>query len=222
MRALLKLTAALLAIGIAGAASAEEAAYSADFGVAAYKAGDYRQAKELLTPIAAKGDIRAKRYVAYIHLTARTDDIFDPETGVAMLIDAAKAGDYAALIKLEDLRASGLAHAPTLDDLIAVEMHRARAGDPVAAWRLAGRFENGEGVEASNDEAARWLKVAAATSVAHFPKAGDAAFKLCEHYMSASTSADAMEARTWCERAVENGHAGAALVLGRLAQLSEH
>jgi len=215
---LLKIIVAVLAFGFASTAMAGDTAVITEKGVSAYRLGDLFQAKELLTPAAMAGDARAKRYVAYIMLdTAAPKDVFDPYKGVALLTDAAKAGDYAALIKLEELRLGGRVHAPSLADMIAIETHRAQNGDPIADWRLAKRYEEGDGVAPSETETARWLEVAAQAPVSEFPKAGEAAFRLCEYYAQSAASADVREARRWCARAAKNGDAAAAMMLGRLA-----
>lgn len=215
---MLKIVFALLAFGISGAALAADDADAADKGVAAYRAGDFRQAKDLLTLAAAAGDARAARYVAYILLDANAGAMFDPAKGVSLLTEAAKAGDYAALIKLEELRRQGLAHSPSLADMIEIETYRAKAGDPVAAFRLARRYDEGDGVEPSTEEAMRWFEVAAEAPMSEFPKSADAAYRLCELYAREDVAADLRRARRWCGRAAENGNAAAAMALGRLAQ----
>jgi len=186
-------------------------------GIAAFKAGDLRRAKDLLTPIALAGDVRAKRYIAYILLDTGLAADFNPDRAVELLDEAARQGDYAALIKLETLRREGLAYAPTLQDIIDVEIDRGKAGDPVVAWRLAQRYENGDGVEPSEQAAMAWLEVAAAAPVNEFPKSGDAAYKLCVKHAQAGDTADIRAARGWCSQAAERGDVAAAVMLGRLA-----
>ncbi|MCK5750592.1 MAG: hypothetical protein KAH44_30515, partial [Oricola sp.] len=66
---------------------------------------------------------------------------------------------------------------------------------------------------------AKWLEVAASAEPADFPKAGEAAFRLCELNAASVEAANARAARHWCAVAANNGHAGAAIVLRRLAQL---
>lgn len=215
---MLKLILAAIALGLAGPAFAGDSHSSGvRNGIAAYKSGDFHQAKELLTPIAMAGDLRAKRYVAYILLDHDAKGDFDPGRAVGLLSDAAKQGDYAALIKLEELRQEGLAFSPSLDDIIEVETHRASKGDPVLAWRLAKRYEYGDGVVPSNEEAMRWLKVAAAAPISEFPKSGEAAYRLCVMHASTGVAADMRSARAWCGEAADRGEAAAAVMLGRLA-----
>lgn len=211
---MLKLIAAAIAFGLAGQALAASADGDAALGIAAYRAGDIETAKDLLTPIAHQGDMRAQRYVAYIHLDTNAKLDFDPERGVELLSAAARDGDYAALIKLEELRQKGLAFSPSLDDLIDIEEHRAEKGDPVLAWRLARRYEEGDGVAASDEGAMRWLEVAAQAPESEFPKSGEAAYKLCRLHARIGQEADA---RDWCAAAAERGDAAAAVMLGRLA-----
>ncbi len=216
--------AAALSILIAGGASAGSSVSglndgALERGVAAYRAGDHDAARPLLSAAADDGAVKAKRYLAYIMLDGETPKEDDLLSGVALLKEAALEGDYAALIRLENLRRERLAHSPTLDDMIALEEARAEDGDPVAAWRLAKRFETGEGVAASEAGMAKWLEVAATAEPARFPKAGEAAYRLCELNALGGEAKDPDAARRWCAVAAENGHTGAAIVLRRLAQL---
>ncbi len=213
--------AALLSLSMVNGASAQSSASGLTDGVAAYRAGDFAAARPLLTAAADAGAVTAKRYLAYILLDDKTP-AGDGEAlfkGVALLKEAAIAGDYAALIRLENLRRRGLAHSPSLEDIVAVETARAENGDPVAAWRLAKRFEIGEGVAASETGMAKWLEVAAEAAPVDFPKASEAAYRLCELNALGRETKDPAAARHWCAIAAENGHAGAAIVLRRLAQL---
>jgi hypothetical protein len=77
----------------------------------------------------------------------------------------------------------------------------------------------GDGVEVSEAGMAKWLEVAASAEPARFPKAGDAAYRLCELNALGREAKDPDAARRWCAIAAENGHMGAAIVLKRLAQL---
>ncbi|PQA88606.1 sel1 repeat family protein [Hyphococcus luteus] len=213
--------AAALSLVFAGGASAQPSASGLTDGIAAYRAGDVETAWPLLAAASEDGAIKAKRYLAYIMLDGETPkgreaDLFK---GVALLKEAALAGDYAALIRLENLRRKHLAHSPSLDDMIAIEEARAEEGDPVVAWRLAKRFEMGDGVEVSEAGMTKWLEVAASAEPARFPKAGEAAYRLCELNALGREAKDPDAARRWCAVAAENGHMGAAIVLKRLAQL---
>lgn len=206
---------------VTGAAFANSSVSDIKEGVSAYRSGDAASAWRLLKPAADRGALKAQRYLAYIMLDGRAPEGTDADfhAGVALLKNAAMAGDYAALLRLEDLRRQHLAHSPTLDDMIEVEIARAERGDPVAAWRLARRYELGEGVQPSQKARAKWLTVAAEADVSRFPKAREAAFALCEINALGEEAADPEAARRWCAVAAENGHAGAAIVLRRLAQL---
>lgn len=170
---------------------------------------------------AEAGDAKAQRRLASMILDRQVPkgERADPFAGVELLKQAARAGDYAALLRLEDLRQRRLAHSPSLADMIAIETARAEAGDPVAAFRLAKRYETGEGVAPSQTAAAKWLEVAASADTARFPKAPDAAFRLCQINALGGDAHDPDAARRWCASAAGNGHAGAAIVLRRLAQL---
>jgi TPR repeat protein len=191
-------------------------------GVAAYRAGDYGRAWRLLETGAKSGEAKAQRYLGYIILDGKAPaaEAADFFAGVALLKRAAVAGDYAALIRLEDLRRQHLAHSPSLEDMIEIESARAAKGDPVAAWRLARRYENGEGVVRSEGDEAKWLEVAAAVETNVFPKAGEAAFRLCEIRAMGEEARDPAAARRWCAVAAEKGHTGAAIALRRLASLA--
>lgn len=212
--------AAALSIAMTGGAAAGSSASGLNDGVAAYRAGDMASAWTLLSETADR-DATAKRYLAYIILDgdAPKGEEADIFRGVDLLKEAAIEGDYAALIRLENLRRQRLAHSPSLDDMIAVETARAKKGDPVAAWRLAKRYETGDGVAASETGAAKWLEVAASAEIANFPKASDAAYRLCELNALGDDARNPDAARRWCAIAAENGHTGAAIVLKRLAQL---
>lgn len=199
------------------------AAFAADLdeGVAAYRSGDYGAAWALLHPAAAKEDPAAQRYLGLMILNRVGEEARRAglEAGVALLTDAARAGDYAALIALEELRLKGLKHSPTVQDMVSIEITRAENGDPVSAWRLVKRYETGDGVEASSKGAARWLAVVAAADQRDFPKSDEAAFKLCEYHASGAAGAVSLdEARHWCKEAVRKGHPGATLALKRLAR----
>lgn len=217
------IVAAFCSLLAASGAMAQSSVSTVNKGVAAYRAGDVSAAWTFLAGAASQGDVKAKRYLAYIVLDgdAPVEAELDLYDAVALLKEAAIAGDYTSLIRLEDLRRQQLAHSPSLDDMIAVEVSRAKAGDPVAAWRLAKRFETGDGVAASAVDEAKWLEVAAGAEAAHFPKAPEAAYRLCMLNALDGEMQNPEAARGWCARAAENGHAGATVVLKRLAQLQD-
>lgn len=130
---------------------------------------------------------------------------------VALLKSAARDGDLAALIRLELLRRAGANSAPSEPELVAIETTRAERGDPVAAWRLAGRYERGEGVAVSEGDSLRWLAAAAAHPT--YAKAPEAAYRLCAR-LGAKENPD--EAARWCREAAARGHAAARLVLAQI------
>lgn len=204
-----------LSVGVAAAAGVDE-------GGAAYRAGDYETAWKILAPAAQNGDRRAKRYLGYMLLenvspNASAEGLHE---GVALLADAARAGDNLALVRLETLRRRALAHSPSLDDIVAIETARAEQGDPITAWRLAKRYQTGDGVQPSTEETVRWLTVVAKADKGAFPKTSEAAYRLCEHYASDESAADPGKARRWCAEAADRGVPAAALVLRRLAHLA--
>ena len=203
------------------AAFAQSSVSDINAGIAAYRAGDHAAARQLLEPAADRGEAKALRYLAYIMLEGAAPDETALTGGVDYLKQAAMAGDYVALVRLEDLRREGLTHSPSLDDMVEIESTRAADGDPVAAWRLARRFEAGDGVTPSQSDEAKWLEVAASAPPARFPKAGEAAFRLCQIKALGPEAADPEAARHWCGMAAEGGHAGAAIVLRRLASLAD-
>ncbi|MAW79567.1 MAG: hypothetical protein CMI63_04965 [Parvularcula sp.] len=212
---------ALLSLAAMSSAFAQSSVSGINDAVSAYRAGDASAAWPVFEKAAAEGDVKSKRYLAYIIFDGNAPreagmDFFD---GTALLKEAAIAGDYTALIRLEDLRLQRLAHSPTLADMIAVERARAESGDPVAAWRLAARFETGDGVAASPADEAKWLEIAAEAETDRFPKAPEAAYRLCMLNALDGETRDPDAARRWCALAADNGHAGAAVVLKRLALL---
>lgn len=215
------LAALLAALAMVSAAYGQNQSADVRNGVAAYRAGDDATAWQLLQAGADGGSTKAQRYLAYLILEGRAPELLkiDVGAGVEWLKRAAKAGDYAALVRLEDLRREHLAHSPSLQDLVDIEIARAERGDPVSAWRLAARYEAGDGVAISEMERAKWLEVAASAQVSHFPKAGEAAFQLCEVRIRSGEARDPDAARRWCAVAANNGHAGAAIVLRQLASL---
>ncbi|MEX6632442.1 tetratricopeptide repeat protein [Hyphococcus lacteus] len=188
-------------------------------GVRAYRLGDFPTATALLTVGADAGEPKAQRYLGYMLIEGEAASAENLLGGVQLLKQAARAGDYAALIRLEDLRRKELAHSPTLKDMIEIETVRAESGDPVAAWRLAERYELGDGVVASEVDMVRWLEITAEAEKARFPKADEAAFRLCETFALGENTQNPDRARHWCAKAADNGHAGAAIVLRRLASL---
>ena len=187
-------------------------------GIAAYRAGDFDTAWQLLQTVKGDGEAKAQRYLAYMLLDKKVPQSEASVDALELLKSAALAGDYPALIRLETLRQDGV-DGPSLADMIGIETVRANAGDPVAAWRLAERFETGDGVDASEADMLKWLAVVAGVDKARFPKAPEAAFRLCEAYALGASAHDPEAARRWCAQAADNGHAGARIVLRRLAQL---
>jgi TPR repeat protein len=204
-----------------GAAGAQSSAPNINAGVSAYRAGDFAKAWDLLEAGAKAGSTKAQRYLGYVILEGHAPGAAkaDLHAGAELLKQAALAGDNVALVRLEDLRRQQLAHSPTLQDMIDIETARAGDGDPVSAWRLAKRYEIGEGVAASKLEEAKWLEVAASAESARFPKAEEAAFRLCQLKAMGEEAGDPGAARRWCGMAAERGHAGAVIVLRRLASL---
>lgn len=135
-------------------------------------------------------------------------------------MEKARAGSDFALISLEQMRRAGAANAPALAEIVAIEKARAEEGDALTAWRLAKRYEDADGVEASSKEMIRWLKIAAKAE--GYPKARDAAYRLCEAYgRGEGVRADEAEAHRWCRKAAGAGHAGAAMVIARLSGAKE-
>ena len=205
----------------ATAAAAQSSVPGVNAQTVAHRPDNGADAWRALKAGAEAGDARAQRRLAAMILDRNLPkgEAVDLFAGVELLKQAARAGDYVALIRLEDLRQRRLAHSPSLADMIEIETVLAGAGDPVAAWRLAKRYDMGDGVPASETGAAKWLEIAAAAEPARFPKAPDAAFRLCELNALGDETRDPAAARRWCAVAAENGHAGAAIVLKRLALL---
>jgi TPR repeat protein len=208
-------------VGLPAAAAAQSSVSGINTQTVSHRSENGEAAWRALKTGAQAGDAKAQRRLAAMILDRDVPqgEAADPFAGVDLLKQAARAGDYAALIRLEDLRQRRLVHSPSLADMIEIETARAEAGDPVAAWRLAKRYETGEGVAESETDAAKWLEVAASAETARFPKAPEAAFRLCELNALGDEARDPEAARRWCAVAAESGHAGAAIVLKRLAQL---
>jgi TPR repeat protein len=144
------------------------------------------------------------------------------EAAVRAMIEAARGGSNVALIELEQMRRAGAVNAPRLADIVAIEKARAENGDPMTAWRLAQRYEFGDGVEVSHAEMLRWLRVVASAEAESYPKAKDAAFRLCEAYgRGERVVANETVARSWCRKAAGAGHAGAALIFARLGDTND-
>lgn len=191
-----------------------------DDGVAAYRLREYERAWMLLSPLATKGHYRAQRYLAFMLLEGNAPiDCGDAcaSRAVDLLIDAASRGDNNSIIVLEGMRASGQSYAPSDPRMLEIERLRADRGDPVMAWRMAERYRTGEGVEQSDNDAIRWLKIVASTQGRVYSKSADAAYRLCEIYLRGDGVIENIrEATYWCRRAAKKGHSGAVIVLARL------
>lgn len=136
--------------------------------------------------------------------------------GYRKLAAAARAGDRFALVALERRRLAAAPGAPGLETVVEIERALAEQGDAVAAWRLVRRREAGDIGESEAGETIRWLTVTAEDE-SGYPKAKDAAFRLCELYgRGEGVSVNEEAAAGWCERAAEGGHAGAAIMAARL------
>ncbi|MEE2693032.1 MAG: hypothetical protein VX640_15990 [Pseudomonadota bacterium] len=173
---------------------------------------------------AAAGDARAQRRVALMLLKQAAPVRCAADECAADAVDylkrAARGGDTVALVTLEKMRAEEAAHAPSVEDIVAIETERAERGDKMTAWRLAKRYQTGDGVEPSASQSVRWLTEVASGDSAAYPKTTEAAYRLCEIYgQGAGVPADDKKAQSWCERAAQAGHAGAALVLAQLQRL---
>ncbi|WDI32417.1 hypothetical protein PUV54_04315 [Hyphococcus flavus] len=216
-QALAVIVCTMTTLGVA-AADKTDVNFSLASGVEAYRAGEYSKAWKLLHPIADAGDAKAQRYAGKILLAANRPELLagDVPSGVDYLAKAALAGDYVALVELENLRRDGGESAPSIEQIIEIEESLAKEGDPVTAWRLAKRFETGDGVSSSPENMVKWLEVAASASIDRFPKAREAAFRLCEAYTLVVREKTLAE--RWCQKAASEGHAGAAILLRRVAR----
>ena len=179
---------------------------------------------EALSSLAQSGDARAQRRAALMLLDGTAPAACAAagchEEASAYLKEAALRGDMIALVTLERLRRAGAPSAPSQAEIVAIETERAEDGDLVAAWRLAQRYRDGDGVERSSVEAVRWLTKVATAENSSYPKTTEAAYRLCEAYgRGEGVKADDAKAQRWCQRAAHAGHAGAALVLAQLKRL---
>ncbi len=205
----------------AGIVSTDLSGAPSQEGVQAYRDKDYEKAWTLLKPLADRGVYRAQRYVAFMLLQGNAPIVCE-ETECAkqaknLLLDAARRGDNNALIVLEAMRANGDSYAPSEEEIITVELERAKKGDPMTAWRLAARYRSGEIQGFNAQDYIRWLMISARGKVSLYPNAPEAAYLLCEVYAAGEDAPyNAARARRWCKRAAEDGHVGARLALSRL------
>lgn len=133
------------------------------------------------------------------------------------LISAARSGDRGALVRLADMNAKGDACAPRLDTIVGIETALAESGDPVMSWRLARRYETGDGVAASTHDMIYWLEKTANSDDRSYPKVAEAAYRLCQVYGGGfGAPSDERKAGSWCRRAAADGYPAAALALARL------
>jgi TPR repeat protein len=124
---------------------------------------------------------------------------------------AARAGDLPSLVAFAELHAKGEAGAPSAVEVIDLERARAEDGDAVSAWRLVRRIDAGEIDAASTIGYVALLEAVAAEK--RYPRAADAAYKLCQHHISEAGATRI--ASNWCEQAAEAGMPAAALALYR-------
>lgn len=177
-------------------------------GLAAWRTGDFDAAMIALTPLAKAGNAVALRVTGAIAVE-RGNDAAEKALGVEALKDAAFRGDTPALIRLEKMRLAKAPFAPSLDDMMKIEHERATAmDDRVSAWRLSRRFEAGEAPLLTQEDYIGLLKIAAADQA--WPKAGEAAWKLC-----AAMAHDKSASRSWCAKASAQRRSGASIAFMR-------
>lgn len=204
--------------------TAEIASAPSEEGVQAYRSKEYERAWALLAPLAEDGHYRAQRYQAFMLLEGNAPISCAPEAceeqAVALLLDGARRGDNNALIVLEAMRASDASYAPPDEALLAIELERASAGDPMTSWRLAKRYQTGAGVEKSPQEALRWLKITAAGDPATYSYAPEAAFQVCQAYVTGEGVKENISVgRRWCKKAANLGHNGAVIALSQIDRI---
>ena len=209
---------AILSVGFANAASVGGFESAQD----AYRSGDIQRAYVLAQEPARQGSIDAQKLMAKIILSPANHEERFGERAVAIeyLKAAAREGNYIALISLENERRKGGDDAPELGEIISIERTLAAGGDPITAWRLARRYEHGDGVSASKGEQARWLAIAAGAPVETFPKAKEATLRLCELYaFDADMDDNNAAAQNWCTKAADDGSPAATVYMRRLSSL---
>jgi len=149
------------------AAQAARAAAQAR-GVDAYYAGDYDTAFQLLNPLAAQGETRAKFRVAMMYLHGRG---LDPDPALARTLvrealpgiqEEAERGTAWAQADLASLYADGIVVAENDEEAVRLYTRAAEQGYAGAQTNLGVMYANGEGVAPSRDQAVLWLRRAAA------------------------------------------------------------
>ena len=207
---------AAIACGVVGVLASPMAANAKSVDIVgdarkAIVAGDYSRAHEMLTEVADK-DPTAARMLGVLYRDERIQcDATCTVEAAAYFERAARAGDLPALVAFAELSAAGEAGAPTAEDVVAVERARAAAGDAVAAWRLVRRIDAGEIEILPNASYVALLETVAAAK--RYPRAADAAYKLCKHH--AGAAGGSRIAAKWCEQAAEAAMPAAALALYR-------
>lgn len=214
----------LLLVGLlsfcAACTSSDIASAPSEDGVKAYRDKDYERAWALLTPLASDGHYRAQRYMAFMLLEGNAPVECIPDNcateAVKLLLDAANRGDNNAFIVLEAMIASDAEYAPNEAQMIAIERKRAAEGDPMTAWRLIKRYDD-KTITMTAEETVSLLKVVSKGDPRVFTYASDAAFRVCQAYISGEGVEENMStARRWCKKAADQGHNGAVIALSQL------
>ena len=180
-------------------------------GIAAFEAGDYDRAYELLKPEAEAGDADARYYVGRMYSFGHGVEQ-DLERGIRTSYRAAQQGQPQAqrTIGYSYLKGAGVRE----DHEEAARWYRkaAEAGDPPAQRSMGLRYKRGEGVERDYQQAAEWFRRAAGQDDAW------AAYELGEiyYYGRGPFELDYDQAHHWFGEAARAGNARAQYALGGL------
>ena len=124
-------------------------------GVAAYDAGNYRQAFDLWLPLARSGDLAAAFNIGLMLRDGRGVPQDQPRA-LTFFKKAAERGHLGSEVNIADMYYKGIGAEQNYLEAARWLMIASRRGHYPSMYKLAGMFERGEGIEA-NQKAARTL-----------------------------------------------------------------
>ncbi len=184
---------------------------SLDAGRAAYRAGDYRLALDILLPLAREGQAEAQRYAGLAHIADE-----NPGRSVSEAVhwlgqaadqrDAPAAYELGRILKHGDdgLKPDRSGAARYLRTALDSSEPEAETGSAEHQFVLGLLYWNGDGVRRNAKRGLRWMRLAA--------EQGDPdhqAMLANLLWWAPDTVADMEEAVAWTTRVAEQGHAGA-------------
>lgn len=184
---------------------------SLDAGRAAYRAGDYRRALDVLLPLARAGQAEAQRYAGLAHIADENPGRSVSEA-VHWLGQAAEQQDAPAAYELGRIlkhaddglkpdRSEAARHFQTALDLSESE---AEAGSAEHQFVLGLLYWNGDGVRKNAKRGLRWMRLAAEQGDPDYQ-----AMLASALWWAPDTVANMDEAIAWTTRVAEQGHVGA-------------